>query len=262
MNDQFKRVVKILGDLGPLIVAYSGGVDSSLLAAVVSSNPDGKARYILLDSPLMPRRAVDEALRIAEELGIDCEVVPFPILDDERFCENPVDRCAVCKRAQSSILKEIGEGAVIIDGANTSDLGEFRPGLAVSDEEGIIHPFIEAEIGKPEIREMARECGYSFRDKPSDACLATRIPYGEPVTYEKLRIIEMGEEILRGLGLSRFRFRIHGDIARIEVPPEEFGLALAGRDEIVSAVRELGLLYATLDLAGFRSGSMDETLSL
>lgn len=258
MNDQFKRIVKILGDLGQLIVAYSGGVDSSLLAAVVSSNPDGKARYILLDSPLMSRRAVNEALRIAEELEIDCELVPFPILDDERFCENPVDRCAVCKRLQSRILKEIGEGSVIIDGANTSDLGEFRPGLAVSDEEGFIHPFIEAEIGKQEIREMARECGYSFRDKPSDACLATRIPYGEQITPEKLGIIEMGEEILRDIGFSRFRFRTHGEIARIEVMPEEFGLAVASRDEIVSAVKSLGLLYATLDLAGFRSGSMDE----
>jgi len=260
MSDRFERVGGIVRDLSPVIVAYSGGVDSSLLAALVSRNPDGKARYILIDSPLMPRRAVDEALRIAEELGIDCEVVPFAILDDGAFCENPVDRCAVCKRAQSRILKEIGDGATIIDGANTSDLGEFRPGLSVSDEEGIIHPFIEADIGKEEIREMAHECGYSFRDKPSDACLATRIPYGEPITCEKLSIIEKGEEILREMGFSRFRFRIHGDIARIEVLPEEFGLALAGHHEIVVAVRELGLSYATLDLAGFRSGSMDEVV--
>ncbi|MCQ1538766.1 ATP-dependent sacrificial sulfur transferase LarE [Methanocalculus taiwanensis] len=258
MDDRFERVGRILRDRSPVIVAYSGGVDSSLLAAIVSRCPDARARYILLDSPLMPRRAVDEALRIAEELGIDCEVVPFAILDDSEFSLNPFDRCAFCKRAQSRILKEIGDGALIIDGANTSDLGEFRPGLAVSDEEGIIHPFIEAGIGKQDVREMARECGYSFRDKPSDACLATRIPYGEPITCETLHIIEKGEEILRGLGFSRFRFRIHGDIARIEVPPEEFGLALASRDEVVSAVKSLGLTYATLDLVGFRSGSMDE----
>ncbi len=260
MSDRFERVGRILRDLSPLIVAYSGGVDSSLLAALVSRNPNGKARYILLDSPLMPRRAVAEALRIAEVLGIDCEVVPFPILDDRDFCGNPVDRCAVCKRAQSRILKEIGDGAVIVDGANTSDIGEYRPGLAVSDEEGIIHPFIEADIGKEGIREMAHECGYSFRDKPSDACLATRIPYGEPITCEKLSIIEKGEEILREMGFSRFRFRIHGDIARIELMPEGFDLALASRDEIVAAVKRLGLSYATLDLAGFRSGSMDEVV--
>lgn len=246
--------------MAPLLIAYSGGVDSSFLAAVAKETIPGQVRFVLLDSPLLPRRMLRGAFKIADELGIDCEVVPFPILDDDQFRGNPPDRCGICKRASSRLLKRLAGESRVADGANTSDLGEYRPGLTVSGEEGILHPFIEAGMSKRDIREGAHACGLSFWNKPSAACLATRIPYGEEVTEDKLRMIEGGEEVLSAIGFSQFRLRVHGNLARIEVMEEELDEVIAHREEIIEAFRSLGLLYVTLDLAGFRSGSMDEVL--
>ncbi len=258
MNDQKQQLQAVLRAQAPLIISFSGGVDSSVLAAVAAETIPGSVRFVLLDSPLLSRNACDDALRIAEEIGIDLEIVPFPILEHKQFCENPVDRCALCKQASSRTLQELADGATIADGANLSDLGEYRPGLAVSDEEGIIHPFIKAGVDKNGIRELARECRLSFWNKPSNACLATRIPYGERITREKLGVIEEGEEFLSEIGFSQLRLRVHGDIARIEVLKEEYDLVLKYREEIVATGKKLGFLYVTLDLSGFRSGSMDE----
>ncbi|MCP1661360.1 MAG: ATP-dependent sacrificial sulfur transferase LarE [Methanocalculus sp. MSAO_Arc1] len=257
MNDQIQKLQAVLRAKAPLIISFSGGVDSSVLAAIAARTIPGMARFALLDSPLLSRHAYADALLIAEEIGIDLEIVPFPILEDKQFCENPFDRCALCKQASSRILKELAEGAVVADGANLSDRGEYRPGLAVADAEGIIHPFIEAGIDKNGVRELARNCGYSFWNKPSDACLATRIPYWNRVLPETLLGAEAGEAVLRKFGVSQCRLRAHGDSARIEVHPDEFPIVLARRQEIVKIVRELGFCYVTLDLEGFRSGSMD-----
>ncbi|MDO9539946.1 MAG: ATP-dependent sacrificial sulfur transferase LarE [Methanocalculus sp.] len=261
VSDQKRRRIKtVLRAKAPLLIAFSGGVDSSLLAAIAEETVPGQVRYILLDSPLVPRRAVADALRIAGEIGISCEVVEFFVLNDEAFCKNPTDRCAICKRHSSAVFKDRAAGITIADGANVSDLGEYRPGLAVADEEGIVHPFIEAGVDKRGIREIAFGCNLSFWNKPSDACLATRIPYGEPITLEKLKMIEEGEEVISALGFSQFRLRVHGDIARIEVPEEELEEVIAHRDKITAAFRSMGFLYVTLDLMGYRSGSMDDAL--
>jgi pyridinium-3,5-biscarboxylic acid mononucleotide sulfurtransferase len=265
MDTQDKRrlVEEDLANRDSLIVSFSGGVDSGLLAALAHRVLGDKARCIILDSPLVPRKAVREAQETAERIGIACEVVPFPIMDHEEFKKNPKNRCYYCKVVSSRLLRERTREtgcACIVDGVNCSDLGEHRPGLAASTEEGIVHPFIEAGISKADIRDIAREAGLEFWKKPSAACLASRIPYDEEITPEKLRMIEDAEEALHDRGFTQVRIRLHGTIARLEAIPGEMPRFLRERDEIVSVLKQFGFSYITLDLEGYRSGSMDEVL--
>jgi len=259
-----EAVIEALKEKGPLLVAYSGGVDSSLLAALaVRALGKERVRCVLLDSPLLPRREVREAEETAARLDLPLEVVPFPILEDEAFRANRPDRCYTCKKASSGLLKEVArrEGvATVADGTNLSDLGTYRPGLAASDEEGVCHPLAAAGAAKEDVRRIAHECGLAFWNKPSAACLATRIPYGDEVTEEALGRVEAAEETLHDRGFFQVRVRLHGDVARIEVPPEELERFFARRDEVVAALRRIGFTYVALDLTGYRSGSMDEVL--
>ncbi|MDV2482172.1 ATP-dependent sacrificial sulfur transferase LarE [Methanoculleus sp. Wushi-C6] len=249
-----------------MLVAYSGGVDSSLLAALaVRALGKERVRCVLLDSPLLPRQAVREARETATRLDLPLEVVAFPILRDETFRANRPDRCYACKKASSLLLKELARrGGIdtVADGTNVSDLGTYRPGLAASDEEGVCHPLVEAGAAKGDVRRIARECGFPFWNKPSAACLATRIPYGDEITEEALARIEAAEEALQGLGFAQVqvRVRVHGDVARIEVPPDKLESLFSVRDKVMAAFRGIGFAYVALDLAGYRSGSMDEVL--
>ncbi|WP_292731362.1 ATP-dependent sacrificial sulfur transferase LarE [Methanoculleus sp.] len=259
-----EAIVRDLKAKGPMLVACSGGVDSSLLAALaVRALGRERVRCVLLDSPLLPRREVREAEETAARLDLPLEVVPFPILEDKAFRANRPDRCYTCKKASSRLLKELARReriGTVADGTNVSDFGTYRPGLAASDEEGVRHPLAEAGATKADIRRIARECGLSFWNKPSAACLATRIPYGDEVTEEALARIEAAEEALHDRGFFQVRVRVHGDVARIEVPPEELERLFARRDEVAAALRRIGFTYVALDLAGYRSGSMDEVL--
>ena len=248
---------------GSMLVAYSGGVDSALLAAIARDVLGDRVTAVLLDSPVVPRRAVQRARATAEKLGISLEVIPFPLLEWEEFHANPPTRCYHCRKISAGVLKrrarELGL-AWVADGVNCSDLEEHRPGIQASTEEGIIHPFLEAGITKDDIRALARGRRYRFWDQPSSACLASRVAYGEGITEDQLRRIERAEDFLEELGFPQVRVRVHGPVARIEVPADRMKDAWSERGEILATLRDLGFRYVTIDLAGYRSGSMDEVL--
>ncbi|MFA5269042.1 MAG: ATP-dependent sacrificial sulfur transferase LarE [Methanoregula sp.] len=254
---------KIIAGHGPMLVAYSGGVDSTLLAAVARDVLGEETRCVLLDSPVVPRAAVLQAQEIARELGLGLDIIPVPLMDHAGFCSNPADRCYYCKKISAVHLKrraaELGL-ACIADGINVSDTGEHRPGLRASTEEGIVHPFIEAGCTKQDIRDIARDMGLPVWQKPSAACLSSRIPYGDSITKEKLHMIEEAEAYLAGLGIGQLRVRLHGNLARIEVHKEDRKKILEQQSAVMKKLKDLGFAYVTLDIEGYRSGSMDEVL--
>ncbi|AKB81413.1 ATP-utilizing enzymes of the PP-loop superfamily [Methanosarcina barkeri 3] len=256
-------LLKELAGLEYLLVSYSGGIDSTLLALFAQKVLQDKVKCVLFDAPLVPRRAIKEAKKNARKFGLSCSIIPFPILENEEFRKNSPNRCYICKKQSARILKDQAEKlgiSKIADGINASDLDEYRPGLQASNEEGILHPFLSLGIQKKQIRQLAQECGFDFWNKPSASCLASRIPYGEEITVEKLQIIEHAEDLLHDLGFSNLRVRLHGKIARIELLPEEFEKGVNMRDKILEVLQDCGFSYIALDLKGYRSGSLDEVL--
>jgi len=260
---KYEDLKKIIEGHGAMLVAYSGGVDSTLLAAVAREVLGEKTCCVLLDSPVVPRIAVTQAQEIARGLGFTLDIIPVPLMENGQFTKNPADRCYYCKKISAGYLKARAAErglACTADGINVSDTGEHRPGLRASTEEGIVHPFIEAGITKQDIREIAYMLDLPVWQKPSAACLASRIPYGEEITCEKLRKIEDAEAYLAGLGIGQLRVRLHENLARIEVHKEDTGKILEQQSDVVRHFRSLGFTYVTLDLEGYRSGSMDEVL--
>jgi uncharacterized protein len=255
-----------LAETGGLVVAYSGGVDSTLLLKVAHVALGDRVLAVTARSETYPEHEVEEAIRLARELGIRLREIHTEELAREEFASNPPERCYFCKRELFGKLLEIAQAeglAVVVDGANVDDVGDFRPGSRAAAELGVRSPLREAGLTKEEIRELSRELGLPTWDKPSFACLASRFPYGDRITREELVKVRAAEQVLRELGLRQFRVRHHGETARLEVEPEEIARLAAPelRAHLVAELQRLGYLYVTLDLQGYRTGSMNAPLA-
>ena len=264
LEAKWRRLEEILRPLGRVAVAFSGGVDSSLVLKVAHDVLGDGVLALIGDSPSLPRRELREALNLAATIGVRVRVVPTDEVDDPAYAANPAHRCYVCKHHVYGSFRRVAweEGIpYILDGANADDVGDFRPGRRAARELEIRSPLWEAGLTKADVRALARFLGLPNWDKPAAACLSSRVPYGTPITREVLRRVERAEDALHALGFRQLRVRHHEHVARIEVPTEEFPRVLALREEIVRAVRAAGYTYVTLDLVGFRSGSSNEVLS-
>jgi uncharacterized protein len=255
---------RLLGDFSEAVVAFSGGVDSSLLAVVAHQVLGGRMIAAIADSPSLPRHELSEATRFARRHAFALKTIRTWELDDPRYRRNSADRCGFCKDALLDGITANPElaGRTLLLGVNTDDLNEFRPGQAAAQSRGARFPLAEAGLSKEEVRALSRELGLETWDKPAAACLASRIAYGVPVTSEALGRVERAEDALRSLGLfGDVRVRDHGgDVARIEVDPVRFEDLLALRGEVVDGLHDAGFRFVTMDLEGFRSGSQNLAL--
>lgn len=255
-----KKLAVLLEKCMPLAVAFSGGVDSTYLLHEAVKAGKEKVTALIMKTPSVPERELDEAVAFCKSRGISFFVLPADPFSAAGFRENGRDRCYICKHFLfSALLEKAKEEGIpfVADGTNADDRKEFRPGLRALKELDIRSPLAEAGLTKKEIRELSEKEGLPTWNKPSFSCLATRFPYGEELTVEKLRRTEAAENLLAELGFTQRRVRVHGNLARIEVLPVEIPLLLERRDMISSRLEELGFLYTTVDLKGFRSGSMD-----
>jgi uncharacterized protein len=256
----------LIRDAGSMIVAYSGGVDSAFLMWAAHDVLKDRALAITARSPSLASSELDEAVDLARRSGWQHRVIDTQEVNNPQYAENSPRRCYFCKTELYTWLDRIrgSEGwSVVANGTNKDDLGDFRPGLEAAREHRVRSPLLEAGLTKDDVRALARQAGLPVWDKPSQACLSSRVPYGTPVTVETLRKIEAAEAALRNLGFRSRRVRHHGTVARIEVPVEDLPRLLDGavRDAVVEAVKKAGYLYVTVDLAGLRSGSMNEALA-
>lgn len=254
---------EILAQTGGALIAFSGGVDSTFLLSVAHEVLGPEAVAVTASSETYPAWEFDQAKQLAGIIGAKHLIVETRELENEAFQENPPDRCYHCKKERFSALmalaSELGLESVC-DGSNVDDMQDYRPGRRASQELGVRSPLMEAALSKEEIRELSRRRGLPTWDKPSFACLATRFPYGTSITAAELARVDAAEEHLRRMGFRQFRVRHHGDMARIEVERGQLASALARADEIVKHLENLGYTYITLDLKGYRTGSMNEKL--
>jgi uncharacterized protein len=266
MSEKARALQDTITSLGSVVVAYSGGVDSAYLAYVASRAIGDRALAVTADSPSYPDRHRQLAIRIARDFGLRHQIIQTSELARPEYRANPANRCYYCKHELYTHLSQIAasHGAVIVDGNNADDRGDYRPGRQAAREFGVRSPLDEVDLTKQEIRELSREAGLPTWDEPASACLSSRIPYHTEVTDEKLRTIERAEHVLRSLGFRVFRVRHHDTLARVEIARDEMPRALEPEtsDTIVRELKAAGYRYVTLDLQGYRTGSLNEGLLL
>lgn len=269
-EEKYTKLLEILQGMGRIVVAFSGGVDSTFLTYAAKEAVGANALAVTSRSGVVPERDLREGAAFCEQQGIAHAYVDFDELAVPGFAENPPDRCYICKKTLFTKLLEIAakEQAVLCEGSNMDDLGDYRPGLRALRELSVRSPLQEAGLTKAEIRLLSQKFGLPTWAKPASACLASRFAYGERITATKMAAVDKAEQLLFDLGFTQYRVRAHGDekkglLARIEVLPEELGKALQPeyRQAIITEFKSLGFAYVTLDLLGYRTGSMNEVLA-
>jgi len=267
LSAKYGKLVTLLEEMGSVAVGYSGGVDSSLLLKVAVDVLGDKTLAMIGRSETYPTREFEEAITLAEGIGARYVVVDTEETDDLKFKENPPDRCYYCKTELFGKLQELAERegiAWIADGTIMDDIGDFRPGMRAKSEKDVRSPLLEAGMTKNDVRALSKELGLPTWDKPSFACLSSRFPYGTGITRENLSKVDLAETLLRDAGFRRFRVRFHDEhTARIEADAEDMARFVdpSFRESLVAKFKELGFIYVTLDLKGYRTGSMNEVLT-
>lgn len=263
LTGKLQRLREEIAALRRVVVAFSGGVDSSLVLKVAVDCLHDDAVGVLAVSPSLPQSEKEEAVKLAQGVGAKLELIETREVEDASYAANAPNRCFFCKdHVYAALRKHADEHGIpcVIDGMNADDTMDIRPGRAAAMKHGVRSPLNELGFTKAEVREAAKALGLPTWDKPAAACLSSRIPYGTPVTANLLRRIEAAEAYVGSLGFRELRVRHHGDVARLEVPASEFTSALSKQQELVGGLKALGWLYVTLDLEGLRTGSMNEAL--
>ncbi|WP_432408312.1 ATP-dependent sacrificial sulfur transferase LarE [Wukongibacter sp. M2B1] len=262
-NEKYMKLIDYLKKLDRVVLAFSGGVDSTFLLKAAKEALKDNIKAVTILSPYIPKWEVEEAKELVKELKVKYEIVEVPIIDEIQH--NPEDRCYLCKKAVFGMIQDIAkkEGYnYVIDGTNFDDLGDYRPGLKALGELEVKSPLLECKLTKEEIRSLSKELGLNTWDKPPYACLLTRIPYGNELKVEDFEKIEEAEKYMMSIGFRAVRVRCHGDLARIEVNKNDrvklFNEGIL--DEISSKLKKIGFKYITMDLEGYRVGSFNETM--
>ena len=264
LTDKYRLLKDNIGRYGSAIVAFSGGIDSSLVAHVAGNVLGDRALAVTSASASLKRADLALAKELAEDWGIQHRVIVTDELSKPEYRANPGNRCFYCKTSLYTYLDELAAREtveVVLNGTNLDDLGDHRPGLIAADNFKVASPLAESGFNKQDVRTLARHLGLRNWEKPQAACLSSRFPYGTEITLELLAQVESAEEVLVGLGFSQCRVRHHGDVARLEISPAQFSLALQHHEAISEGIRATGYSYVALDLGGFRSGSLNQALS-
>ncbi|GFZ29771.1 adenine nucleotide alpha hydrolase [Clostridium zeae] len=266
LKEKFQLLKDIIKEKGSAAVAFSGGVDSTFLVKVAYEVLGERLIAVTATSSTYPERELKEAIKYAKDMGAKHIIISSEELDIEGFASNPKNRCYYCKKELFTKIKDVAlENGVkyVFDGSNLDDNGDYRPGMQAARELEVISPLKQAGLTKNDIRELSKELGLPTWDKPSFACLSSRFPYGHKITLPKLKMVDQAEQFLLDMGIKQVRVRHHGEIARIEVAPEEreqfFNIELM--DKIGNKFKEIGFTYVTLDMLGYRTGSMNEVLN-